>query len=249
MRTRLLRGVFARAAAPALAMLFVAGAARELAAQTPFVPYFGKNQIHYNNFEWHIYKTDHFEIYYYCSSKPERSSPPKGDDWACRDEKDPTKGVEPQHVERIASYAESAYQQVSADLKHDLAIQVPLIIFKTHSEFEQQNVIPGAAQEGVLAFAEPYRDRMLLPLDEPPDQALRADRSRADAHFRVRHHPAVIDPPQRAALGQRRLVRVRARPLGSAGSHDGPRRGRRRHRAQDEQDGRVWQRKQPAARL
>ena len=42
MRTRLLRGVFARAAAPALAMLLVAGTARDLAAQTPFVPYFGK---------------------------------------------------------------------------------------------------------------------------------------------------------------------------------------------------------------
>ncbi|HEY7450242.1 MAG TPA: hypothetical protein VH702_18945 [Vicinamibacterales bacterium] len=170
MRTRLLRGAFARAAAPALAMLFIVGAARELSAQTPFVPYFGKNQIHYNNFEWHIYKTDHFEIYYYCSTRPEKAAPPQGDGWVCRDEKDSTKGVEPQHVERIASYAESAYQQVSADLKHDLAIQVPLIIFKTHSEFEQQNVIPGASQEGVLAFAEPYRDRMLLPLDEPPDR-------------------------------------------------------------------------------
>ena len=31
------------------------------AAQTPFVPYFGKNRIHYDNFEWYIYTTDHFE--------------------------------------------------------------------------------------------------------------------------------------------------------------------------------------------
>jgi len=51
MRTRLLRGVLARAAAPALAMVFLAAAARDLSAQTPFVPYFGKNQIHYDNFE------------------------------------------------------------------------------------------------------------------------------------------------------------------------------------------------------
>ena len=144
MRTRVLRGVLARAAAQALAILFVAVTARDLSAQTPFVPYYGKNQIHYNNFEWYIYKTDHFEIYYY----PE---------------------IEP-HLERVASYAESAYQQVSADLKHDLAFKVPLIIFKTHSEFEQQNVIPGAAQENVAAFAEPFRDRMLLPIDESPDR-------------------------------------------------------------------------------
>ena len=94
-------------------------------------------------FRWHIYTTDHFEIYYY----PETE----------------------QHLERVASYAESAYQQISADLKHDLAFKVPLIVFKTSSEFQEQNVVPGAAQEGVGAFAEPYRDRMVLPIDEPPD--------------------------------------------------------------------------------
>ena len=46
---------------------------------------------------------------------------------------------------------------------------MPLILFKTASEFQQQNVIPGAAQEGVGAFAEPSRDRIVMPLDEPPD--------------------------------------------------------------------------------
>ena len=116
-------------------------------AQTPFVPYFGKNRIQYDHFEWHIYKTDHFEIYYY----PE---------------------IE-QHLERVASYAESAYQHVSAELKHDLAFKVPLILFKTESEFQQQNIDPGELPEGVLAFAEPERDRMVLPIDEPSDQLYR----------------------------------------------------------------------------
>jgi hypothetical protein len=111
--------------------------------ENPFVPYYGKNLVHYGNFDWKIYTTDHFEIYYY-------------------------KEVEPQ-VARVAGYAESAYQTVGADLKHDLAFKVPLILFKTHIEFEQQNVIPGAVQEGVAAFAEPTRNRMLLPIDEPPD--------------------------------------------------------------------------------
>ena len=34
-------------------------------AQTPFVPYFGKNQIRYDHFDWRTYETDHFTIYYY----------------------------------------------------------------------------------------------------------------------------------------------------------------------------------------
>ena len=72
-------------------------------AQTPMVPYFGKNNIHYDKFDWKIYTTDHFEIYYY----PEIES----------------------HLERVASYAESAYQQISADLKHDLSFKVQMILF------------------------------------------------------------------------------------------------------------------------
>jgi len=127
----------------AVAALATLGSAGVAAAQTPFYPYFNKNNIHYDRFDWHIYTTDHFEIYYY----PELE----------------------RHLERVAGYAESAYQKVSSDLKHDLSFKVPLIIFKTHSEFEQQNVEPGGAQEGVGAFAEPYRDRMLLPIDDPPD--------------------------------------------------------------------------------
>ena len=33
--------------------------------QTAFIPYYGKNAIHYDRFDWRIYTTDHFEIYYY----------------------------------------------------------------------------------------------------------------------------------------------------------------------------------------
>jgi len=128
-----------------LSVVALVGALATVAsAQVPYVPYYGKNLIHYDKFEWHIYTTDHFEIYYY----PETE----------------------RHLERVASYAESAYQKVSADLKHDLSFKVPLIIFKTHSEFEQENVAPGEAQEGVGAFAEPEQHRMVLPIDSPPDQ-------------------------------------------------------------------------------
>src|SRR5690606_31181208 len=61
-------------------------------AQTPYVPYFGKNRVRYDRFTWYTYTTDHFEIFYY----PEIEV----------------------HLERVASYAESAYQHVSAALKH-----------------------------------------------------------------------------------------------------------------------------------
>jgi hypothetical protein len=147
MRTRSKRGTFTPAGVAVLAMVLVTGIAHEAAAQTPFFPYYGKNKIRYDDFKWKIYTTDHFEIYYY----PE---------------------IE-QHLERVASYSESAYQQVSADLKHDLAHKVPMVLYKTQSEFQQQNIEASELPEGVLAFAEPYRDRMVLPIDEPSDALYR----------------------------------------------------------------------------
>ena len=128
----------------AVLVLVMCGHASLVGAQTSMVPYFGKNNPHYDKFEWFIYTTDHFEIYYYPALEP--------------------------HLERIAGYAESAYQQISADLKHDLSFKVQLILFKTHSEFEQENIDPGAAQEGVGAFAEPVRQRIVAPIDDPPDR-------------------------------------------------------------------------------
>ena len=115
-------------------------------AQTPFVPYFGKNEIRFFKFEWKVYKTEHFEIYYYPSIEP--------------------------HLERVAGYAENAYIHISGELKHDLPERIPLILFKTQSEFQTNNVFVGVP-EGVLAFAEPERHRMVLPIDEPPDQLYR----------------------------------------------------------------------------
>jgi hypothetical protein len=135
-----------RAVTPALAALVLAvlaAAPSPVLAQTQFAPYYGKNAIRYDHFKWQTYQTDHFEIYFYDEIEP--------------------------HLERMAGYAESAYQHISSELKHDLAGKVPLILFQTGAEFYQQNVIPGAAQEGVGAFAEPSRYRILMPMDEPPD--------------------------------------------------------------------------------
>ena len=121
------------------------------------MPYFGKNNIHYDKFEWHIYTTDHFEIYYY----PE---------------------IE-QHLERVAGYAESAYQQISADLKHDLAVQGA-------ADPVQDAQRVRAAERRARRRA--GRRRRVRRADPRPDgdadrraagPALRPDRPRADAQF------------------------------------------------------------------
>jgi len=109
-----------------------------------FIPYYGKNKVTYDQFTWRVYKSPHFEVYYY----PEFE----------------------QHLARVVSYAESAYVKVSGALKHELEQPVPIILYKTHSEFEQTNLFPTFVPEGVSAFAEPVRGRIVLPIDEPPDR-------------------------------------------------------------------------------
>jgi hypothetical protein len=113
-------------------------------ASAQFIPYFGKNKVAYDNFTWRVYKSPHFEVYYY----PEFE----------------------QHLSRVVSYLESSYQKVSSALKHELESPVPVVFYKTHSEFEQTNLYPTFVPEGVAAFAEPVRGRMVLPIDEPPDK-------------------------------------------------------------------------------
>ncbi len=201
MSTRTTCGLLLRVMA-ALALLAFAV---PVAAQTPYIPYFGKNQIRYDKFEWFRYETDHFIIYYY----PE---------------------IEP-HLERMAGYAESAYQQVSSELKHDLAHKVPLILFQTSSEFQQQNVIPGRGAG---------RCRRIRRADSPAHRdadgraarsALSAHPARAHAPVRLRHHPGNAGAPKHAAVGPRRARGLHDRHLAPARSDGRARRRGRRHRS------------------
>ncbi len=109
-----------------------------------FYPYFGKNKVRYDTFDWRVYRSAHFEIYFY----PEFE----------------------QHLGRVTSYLESSYRILSSGLKHEMRKPIPVILYKTHSEFEQTNLFPSFMPEGVLAFAEPTRGRMILPIDEAPDR-------------------------------------------------------------------------------
>jgi Tol biopolymer transport system component len=106
--------------------------------------FFGKNKITYENFKWHVYQSPHFNIHYYPAEEP--------------------------FLEDVVSFAESAYLELSKQLDHELRFRVPLVIYKTHGEFQQTNISLAELPDGVAAFAEPIQNRMVLPIDLPPDQ-------------------------------------------------------------------------------
>ena len=135
----LLQKRFSRFATFVIGALFAAAA-----AEAQYIPYFGKNKVNYDKFAWRVYKSPHFEVYYY----PEFE----------------------QHLGRLVSYLESSYQHVSAELKHEVQQSIPVVFYKTHSEFEQTNLFPDFVPEQVQAFSEPIRNRMVIPVDGAPDR-------------------------------------------------------------------------------
>ena len=209
MRTRIPRVGLVRLFAGLSMTIAVILSAAGTSAQTS-VPYFGKNQIRYDNFEWHIYTTDHFEIYYY----PE---------------------IE-QHLERMAGYAESAYQQVSADLKHDLAVQGaadPLQDAQRVRAAERRS----RARRRKASARSPSRtrNRMRAADRRAAGPALRPDRPRA-------HALSSSSTSSRTSLIRRSvplwvnegLSDYETRPLEAARPDDGARRRGRRHRPEDD---------------
>ncbi len=107
---------------------------------------FGKNKIQYRDFDWKIYHSQHFDVYYY--------------------------EAEAHLLEKVASFAESAYDELSRTFDYQIADPTPMIVYATHSAFLQNNVILNGIPEGAGAFATSSRFRMVLPLDLPDPQLM-----------------------------------------------------------------------------
>ncbi|HXI11586.1 MAG TPA: BamA/TamA family outer membrane protein [Thermoanaerobaculia bacterium] len=107
---------------------------------------FGKNKIAYDRFDWEIYHSTHFDVYFY---QEEKGS-----------------------LQKVVNFAESAYDDLSRKFNFQIPKKIPLIFYATHSAFEQTNVDLGFIPEGVGAFAEPVRNRMVLPIDTTDEKLL-----------------------------------------------------------------------------
>ena len=101
--------------------------------------YFGRNKVQYTDFEWHVLKTAHFDIYYYTEMKD--------------------------LAERGASIAEDTYRQLETKFNHTLNTRVPLIFYSSHLHFEQTNTTGGFIPEGVGGFFEFLKGRVVIPAD------------------------------------------------------------------------------------
>jgi WD40 repeat protein len=106
--------------------------------------FFGENKITYDHFVWKTYRSTHFTIYFY--------------------------DKEAVSLQKVASFAESAYDERSRQLNFQIPKPINLIYYATHSDFEQTNTLLNFIPEGVGAFALPSRNRMVLPVDLPDEK-------------------------------------------------------------------------------
>ncbi len=98
---------------------------------------FGKNKVQYQDFDWKYIQSKHFDIYYY----------------------DSTYNL----AVFTALKAEDALKKIENTLNYVMNSRVSIIVYNTHNEFQQTNVIGSYLPEGVGGVTELYKNRVVLP--------------------------------------------------------------------------------------
>ncbi len=99
--------------------------------------WFGQNKVQYRNFVWSVFQTEHFDFYYHQGGK--------------------------EIAEFAAVSAEHAYEELRYEFHFDLSHRVPVILYNSHNDFQQTNVIPNILQEGIGGFTEYLKHRVVVP--------------------------------------------------------------------------------------
>ena len=119
------------------ALAVAAGTAILGGAPPAAAQYFGQNKVQYRSFPFKIIRTDHFEVYFYDEERA-----------AALD---------------AARMAERAYARLSRVLHHQFQARKPIILYASHTDFEQTNAIEGDLGEGTGGVTEFFKHRMVLP--------------------------------------------------------------------------------------
>ena len=100
--------------------------------------YFGRNKVQWEQFDWQVLKTEHFDIYYY----PEEEA-------AVRD---------------TARMAERWYARLRQVFERDFVERKSIVLYADQSDFQQTTVVRGLIGQGTGGVTEGLRTRVVLPL-------------------------------------------------------------------------------------
>ncbi len=100
---------------------------------------FGENKIQYRSFDWYFIQSKHFDIYFYPS--------------------------EYQIAEFAAHAAEDAYAHHSAAFHYDITNRIPIIVYDSHNDWQETNVVSEYLDEGVGGVTEMFKNRVVVPFE------------------------------------------------------------------------------------
>ena len=103
--------------------------------------YFGRNKVRYHAFDFRVMSTEHFDIYFY--------------------------PAEHDGVEIAARLAERWYSRLERLFGHALVDRQTLVLYASHADFEQTNIVTEEIAEGTGGLTEPQHRRIVLPLAGP----------------------------------------------------------------------------------
>lgn len=101
--------------------------------------YFGRYKVQYEDFDFQILKTDHFDIYHY----------PK----------------EEKAIKDLGKLSERWYLRHSKMLSHSFSSPNPIIVYANHADFQQNDIIPRVGV-GTGGVTEGRRNRVVMPFAE-----------------------------------------------------------------------------------
>src|SRR3989344_6440376 len=108
---------------------------------------FGKNKVVYEKSLQNFYQSEHFEVWHSL---------------------DLNEIGQKEFFESTLAILENAHLSLSIIFNHEIKDKIPIMMYKTHSEFESTNIIAEFLPEGVGAFVEHERNRMVLKADFSP---------------------------------------------------------------------------------
>lgn len=100
---------------------------------------FGQNKVQYKEFDWKYLKTKHFDVYF------------------------------SQGGEKLAEFAahvmESSLANLTDNIDYNISNRIPVIIYNSHNDFQQNNVVDEYLPEGVGGVTELFKNRINIPFE------------------------------------------------------------------------------------
>ena len=92
---------------------------------------FGQNKVQYKDFDWNYIRSPHFDVYFYKQSSD--------------------------LAKFTVNVSENAYEQISKHLRWTIKKPISIIVYNSHNDFQQTNVVDSYMYEGIGGVTELFK--------------------------------------------------------------------------------------------